>query len=395
MTSAPYRGLRVVVGGYLGLLPAGGVAWDYVQYPRSFADLGCDVFYVEDTRLWPVYAPDDPTDAAPNARYLGGVMGAFGLGDRWAYRDEASGRLFGMSEAALAEVYRTADVFVNVSCSTAVRDAVARIPVRVLVDSDPMFTQIQLETGAQFTDGEAGLRALVDAHTHHATFGENVGADDCRMPLSGVDWTPTRQPVCLDRWTPQPPRPGGAWTTLMNWSAAPPLDWAGETWGQKNRSFRRVEAVPSRVDVPLALAVGQTTGAPFPRARAQAHGWDVLDPAVVAPDWRSYRSFLASSRGEFSVAKETYVKARTGWFSCRSACYLAAGRPVVTEDTAWTRTVPHGRGLLPFHDAASAADAVRAVEADYAGHARAARGVAEAHFDGRRVLGDLLAAAGV
>ena len=391
-----YRDLRVVVGGYLGLLPAGGVAWDYVQYPRSFADLGCDVFYVEDTRLWPVYASDDQTDAAPNARYLGGVMEAFGMGDRWAYRDEASGRLFGMSEAALAEVYRTADVFVNVSCSTAVRDETARIPVRVLVDSDPMFTQIQLETGAHFTDGGGGLRALVDAHTHHVTFGEAVGGPDCRMPAAGVAWTPTRQPVCLDRWRPQPPRPGGAWTTLMNWSAAPPLRYAGETWGQKDVAFRQVEGLPARVPgVPLALAVGQTTGAPFPRAQAEGHGWAVLDPDAVAPDWRQYRAFLEGSRGEFSVAKETYVKGRTGWFSCRSACYLAAGRPVVTEDTGWSAVLPHGLGLLPFSDAASAAEAVRAVEADHAAHARAARELAEAHFDGRRVLADLLASAGV
>ena len=395
MTSAPYRGLRVVVGGYLGLLPAGGVAWDYVQYPRSFADLGCDVFYVEDTQLWPVYAADDQSDGAPNARYLGGVMEAFGLGDRWAYRDEASGRLFGMTEAALAEVYRTADVFVNVSCSTAVRDAVAAIPVRVLVDSDPMFTQIQLETGALFTAGEAGLRALVDAHTHHVTFGENVGAADCRMPAAGVEWIPTRQPLCLDRWTARPPRPGGAYTTLMNWSAAPPLDWAGETWGQKNVAFSQIEELPARVEVPLALAVGQTTGAVFPHAQARAQGWAVLDPDAVAPDWQSYRAFLESSRGELSVAKETYVKARTGWFSCRSACYLAAGRPVVTEDTGWSRTLPHGLGLLPFHDGASAAQAIRAVEADYPAHVRAAREIAEAHFDGRRVLADLLAAANV
>ena len=394
MAGQPYRGLRVVVGGYLGLLPAGGVAWDYVQYPRSFADLGCDVFYVEDTRLWPVYATDDQTDAAPNARYLGNVMGAFGLGGRWAYRDEASGRLFGMSEAALAEVYRTADVFVNVSCSTAVREAVARVPVRVLVDSDPMFTQIQLETGAHFTDGGGGLRALVDAHTHHFTFGERVGAPDCRMPAAGVDWTPTRQPVCLDRWTPQS-GPGRAWTTLMNWSAARPLRWAGETWGQKNVAFRAVQDLPARVDAPLAVAVGQTTGAPFPRTQAEAAGWTVLHPDAVAPDWQSYRAFLQGSRGEFSVAKETYVKGRTGWFSCRSACYLAAGRPVVTEDTGWSAVLPHGLGLLPFSDAASAAEAVRAVEADHAAHARAARELAEAHFDGRRVLADLLASAGV
>ena len=194
--------LRIVVGGYVGLLPAGGVTWDYVQYPAGFAALGHDVYYVEDTRLWPIYQPEgsDWGDASASVAHLRRVMDAFDLSSRWAYRDEASGRTYGMSEGKLKEVCRTADVFVNVSCSTYMRDEYRRIPARALIDSDPMFTQIQYLSQQMFTPGEPGLRDLVDAHNFHFTCGEKVGADDCRMPGCRIDWRPTRQPVCLQHW---------------------------------------------------------------------------------------------------------------------------------------------------------------------------------------------------
>ncbi len=145
-------------------------------------------------------------------------------------------------------------------------------------------------------------------------------------------------------------------------------------------------------EIPLAVAVGQTggAGAPFPADEARAAGWGVLDPQSCAPDCDGYRAFIAGSRGEFSVAKETYVKARTGWFSCRSACYLAAGRPVVTQDTGWPAHIPAGRGLFAFDTLEEAADALRKVEMDPGPHARAARAVAEEFFDSRRVLASML-----
>ncbi len=385
--------LRIIVGGFIGLLPAGGVTWDYGQYPLGFAALGHDVYYIEDTRVWPLFqaAGSDWGDASANVAYLCAAMEGFGLADRWAYRDEASGQCFGLSEAKVKELYRTADVLVNVSCATFLRDECARIPARVLIDSDPMFTQVQYLTPQQYYTGKPGL----DGHTHHFTFGENMGAADCRIPDCGINWRPTRQPLCLWLWPITEAPADGAFTTVMNWTVAPPLQYEGETWGQKDVEFRRFFSLPQVVpEIPLAVVVAQTggVGALFPAHDARKNGWHVLDPQVCVPDGQAYRTFIQQSRGEFSIAKETYVKARTGWFSCRSACYLAAGRPVVTQDTGWSRYLPTGCGLLSFEDAAGAAAALRQVAGDYQQHAVAARQIAEEYFDSRRVLTDLLAA---
>jgi hypothetical protein len=392
------RRLRIVVGGYLGLLPAAGVTWDYVQYPAGFAALGHDVFYVEDTRLWPIYQPagSDWGDCSAAVSHLAAVMDRFGLAGRWAYRDEASGRCFGLSEIQLAAVCRSADLFVNISCSTCMRDEYRAIPRRALIDTDPMFTQVQYLSQQMFTPGEPGLRELVEAHTHFFTFGESVGRPECRMPDCGLPWRPTRQPIRLDLWPAREPvrdRAEAAYTTLMNWTAGKPLEHDGTTWGQKDVELRRFFTLPSRVpEIPLAVAVGQTggAGAPFPADEARSAGWRVLDPEVSAPDCAAYQEFLAGSRGELSVAKETYVKARTGWFSCRSACYLASARPVVTQDTGWTAHLPADRGLLAFETLEEAAEALRRLEADPGAHARAAREVAEEFFDSRRVLSRML-----
>ena len=391
------RRLRIVVGGFLGLLPAGGVTWDYVQYPLGFAGLGHDVFYVEDTRLWPVYQERNDGGFAghANVAHLSAVMRFFGMQDRWAYRDEPSGQCFGLPLSRVEEICRTADVFVNISCSTVLRDEYLRIPARILIDSDPMFTQIQYATRTAFTPGTSGIRDVLAGHTHHFTFGENIGAADCRIPLCGVDWRPTRQPISLDHWKPAPvPRDStAAFTTLMNWRAGRTLQYRGEDWGQKDVEFLRLMALPQAVPgIGLGVAVSQTgnTEGSFPRADAERNGWQVLDVAACAADWIAYQRFIESSRGEFSTAKATYVKGRTGWFSCRSACYLAAGRPVITQDTGWTRYLPHGVGLLAFDDSDSAIDALRRVCADAQAHGHEARRIAEGWFDSRVVLRDLL-----
>lgn len=384
-------GLRIVVGGFMGLLPAGGVTWDYIQYPIGLRQLGHDVFYVEDTRLWPVYQRDGDQREASHIANLASAMNAFGLSDRWAYRDEATGTWFGLSAGKAREILHTADVFINVSCATAIGADYEQIPIRVLVDSDPMFTQIQSVASEAFTVGGGGMQRLIAAHTHHFTFGENVGAPDCRMPNAGFTWIPTRQPICLDHWHVSPIAPVSPFTTVMNWQAGRALSWDGETWGQKDIELMRFLGLPRALPgTSFVLAIGQTTKSAFPADTIDANGWQVVAAESSAPDWRRYREFIARSYGEWSVAKETYVKARTGWFSGRSASYLASGRPVVAQDTGWTTVLPNGEGLFGFTTQDEAVEAIRQVIAEPRRHAVAARRIAEEHFGSAHVLQRLL-----
>ena len=359
--------LRIMVGGFLGLLPAGGVTWDYVQYPVGFAKLGHDVFYIEDTRLYPMYqkAGSNWDDCSSSVEHLAKTMDYFGMSERWAYRDEASGKCFGLTEKEVIEIARTADVFVNVSCSTVMREEYANIPVRILIDSDPMFTQIQILSEQKFTPGEANLNKAVEAHNFLFTFGENIGAEDCKIPTCGLNWRPTRQPICLDYWKPSLPRPNAVLTTLMNWTAAKKLEFKGETWGQKDVEFLKYLDLPKKnPEVSLAVGVGQTGGTgndSFPLEKVKNAGWQVLNPDDCANNWLDYQQFIEGSLGEFSVAKETYIKAQTGWFSCRSACYLAAGRPVITQETGWSKYISTGKGLFSFSTEAEAIEVIREV----------------------------------
>lgn len=389
--------LRIIVGGFIGILPIGGVTWDYVQYPLGFSLLGHDVYYIEDTRLYPVYQKlaSKWDDCSAGVAHLQAVMEHFGMRERWAYRDEASGKCFGISEKRLKEICKTADVFINLSCSTFLRDEYLAIPVRVLIDSDPMFTQIQCESQEMFTPGKPGLREAVNAHNHHFTFGENVTGEDCRMPNCNIDWKPTRQPVCLDCWNSQDgfKVSRSSFTTLMNWSAAKPLHYQNEEWGQKDVEFEKFLTLPSLVqNTSFAVVVNKTGGTSqeFDKEKIEKAGWNVLDPEQVSGDWKSYQQFIGHSYGEFSVAKNTYVKGRTGWFSCRSACYLASGKPVVTQDTGWSRFLPSGGGLFAFDDLPGAIAAIEKVKSDYEKQCRFAKQTAADYFDSDKVLRSIL-----
>jgi hypothetical protein len=381
---------RIVVTGFMGLYPFGGVVWDYVQYVAGFHALGCDVVYLEDTETWPVY--QEELNASRNVAHVASSMEYFDLAGRWAYRDAMTGECFGLSQSALSEFCHSADIFLNLSCSARLRDEYAAIPVRALVDTDPMFTQIQYVNDKGLSGYPTGMRELIENHTHWFTFGENIGSAACRIPTLDLEWHPTRQPVLLDRW-PVSVSPGSehGYSTVMNWTRVEELTFEGERWGQKDVEFMRFLQLPRRVpEIPLGVAVSQTPQSRFPIREVRQAGWRLFDPALCAHDARSYQDFIADSRGEFSVAKETYVKANTGWFSCRSGCYLACGRPVVTQDTSWSQLLPNGRGLLAFRDEESAVEALRQVEADPKLHATAAREIARECFDSKKVLREML-----
>lgn len=385
--------MKIVVTGLIAQYPLGGVTWDYVQYPVGLAQLGHDVTYVEDPGSWP-YDPETDgttTDPSGNVRYLARVMARFGLADRWSYRIEfADGgeRYFGLSEAAVARRLAECDLFLNVSGACWIREPHLAARRRVYIDSDPVFTQIALALEKPCT-----VESLGNHHLHFS-FGERVGAPEWPLPRGPFPWRPTRQPIVLDAWPLAPPPPGAPFTTVMNWTSYSTVEYGGRRYGQKDVEFLKILDLPARCPGErFEPAVGGGPGARRPDRLLAEHGWQIVDTRDISADPESYRDFLARSKGEVSVVKEAYVAGRSGWFSCRSACYLALGRPVILEDTGFSRVLPTGQGLLPFDDLDSAAAAVTAVARDYAAHCRAARRLAEEAFDARAVLGRLLAEA--
>ena len=378
--------LRIIVTGLIAQYPLGGVTRDYVQYVLGLARLGHDVYYVEDTGQWP-YNPHEggvSKNCEFNVEYLAAVMARFGFADKWAYRFPWQSRWFGLSDAERLNVIRSADLLINVS-GVLERPQDYR-PVRRLayIDCDPVFTQVKLARG------QSDFRQLVDSHDVHFSFGERLSAG---VPDTGHRWRPTRQPIVLAEWHPGAPH-RDTFTTVMNWTSYKAVVHDGRTYGQKDVEFRRFLELPARV-APTALEIAVNDGRTrrTPQALLKHKGWRVVDPEAVCPDLDGYRRYIESSKAEWSVAKNGYVVGQPGWFSCRSACYLAAGRPVVVQDTGFRDTLPVGEGLLSFTAMAEAVAAIRDVEACYSRHAAAARRIAEAYFDADKVLTRLVAEA--
>ena len=406
--------LRIVVTGLIAQHPTlGGVAWDYAAYPAALRRMGHDAYYLEDSGEWPYNLNGGPSgqdwvarDPSANLRRLAEVMERFDLGDRWAYRFPLADRWYGMSDARRGEVLGSADLLINVSGTLERPEQYRRATRLAYIDSDPVFTQIKW-----MLDDERGeFRRRVDAHDVHFTFGERLGAS---VPDTGHTWVPTRQPIVIDEW-----RTDGSYrdvyTTVMSWTSYQPLRYRSQTFAQKDVEFRRFVRLPGLVPsgtfevalhatehvswesvdrsesedgVPVEAAPVRVSA----REQLTAAGWRVVDPHHACGDLDGYRAYVQTSKGEWSVAKNGYVAGNPGWFSCRSACYLAAGRPVIIQDTGIRDLFPAGEGLMVFTTLQEAIDAVADVEARYPTHARRAREIAHAYFAHEPVLNRLIA----
>jgi hypothetical protein len=382
---------RIIVFGLAFWYPLAGVTLQFLHYLLGLRRLGWDVYYVEDTGRW-VYDPrlnDISADASCNVAAVVPVLEANGFAGRWAFRGpQPDGRWHGMSESQVHRLYRDADAFLNVTAAQDIREEHLACPRRIYVESDPFPVQVRAR------EGHPETLAALRAHDTHFSFGENLGAPDCGLPNGDVRWLPTRQPVAIDLWQGPGAGPDGRYTTITTWhNKGKDVDYEGERWyWTKDREFVKHLELPARCRVPFELAVG---GAPEVHELLAAHGWHTRDSLQVSADIDSYCSYVRSSRAEFTVARDQYVRARTGWFSDRSACYLAAGRPVITQDTGFGKFLPTGEGLFAFSTTDEAAAAIEAVEADYERHSQAALEIAREHFAAERVLASLLQRAGL
>jgi hypothetical protein len=377
-----------IVFGLMFDLPFAGILLQFLQYMIGLRRLGWDVWYVEDSRGWPYDAVgrDAAADAEQNVRAVAPFLERHGFADRWVYRSAfADGGCFGGGESALQRLYRGADVALNVTGAQEVREEHGSIPLLVYVQSDPFGMQVEA------ANGKRRAREQLAAHHRHFTFGELVGTPQCLVPDAGLVWHPTRQPVVMDLWDGG--RAGPSYTTVTTWhNSAKEVVWQGERYyWTKDREFLAVKDLPTLTSARLELALDEL---PPEADDLRRRGWTLVQRPGVVGEPEAYRDYILGSRGEFTVARDQYVRPRTGWFSDRSACYLAAGKPVITQDTGFGEVLPAGEGLLGYRDAAGAAAALEAVEEDYERHARAARRVAEEHFAAERVLRDLLDRAG-
>jgi hypothetical protein len=405
--------LRIVVTGLIAQhRRLGGVAWDYAQYPAGLARLGHDVYYLEDSGEWPYTVDGGPFrenwiafDCTPNIEHLDAVMKRFGLAGRWMYRFPVKPRWFGLPHRKRREILASADLVINVSGTLKRPQDYGGAARLVYIDSDPVFTQVKLNQPR----GQIKFQRRVAAHDVYFSFGERLEA---AVPPTPQEWKPTRQPILLDEWRPRAPR-RDVFTTVMSWTSYKPLRYARRAFAQKDVEFKRflelpMAVRPTRLEVALAKTQHvnwQHNGTPLPSRVAalmagqrnwtpqellRRTGWRTVDAASACPDLERYRRYIESSKGEWSVAKHGYVVGRPGWFSCRSACYLAAGRPVVVQDTGFAGILPVGEGVLVFSTLDEAVAAIREVEADYTRHARAARAIAEEYFASDVVLSRLV-----
>jgi hypothetical protein len=376
--------LRILVLGYLVRGPLGGIAWHYLQYVVGLTRLGHDVFFFEDSDDYPsCYDPVRnvmDTDPTYGLAFAARAFERLGLDQRWTYYDAHQECWLGPAAESAQELCATADVVVNVSGVNPIRHWMTDIPARVLVDTDPGFTQVR-----HLTDPAA--RARANRHTTFLSFGENIGQPGCTVPDDGFRWLPTRQPVVMDAWRLPCGSRDRPLTTVMQWDSYRSEEHEGVRYGMKADSFGPYLELPARTGETFTIALGG------PRAIQESltdHGWTIVDSRLPTSDPWTYQNFIAQSKAEFSVAKHGYVVGQTGWFSERSAAYLASGRPVVVQDTGFTRWMRSDGGVLAFTRLEEAVAQLEALNRSYEQHCAAARRVAHEYFDSDKVLSDLL-----
>jgi hypothetical protein len=383
---------RVVLAGYFVRYPLGGYAWQALHFLAGLRALGCEVFFYEDTAYYAdAYVPGADamqTDYAYGVRAAGDFFAAHGFGDAWGFWDAATDRYYGAAADRTRAALADAELFVNLAGVNRVPRAYRPRAAAAYVDLDPAYTQLRIAAG------DRALAEMLGEHDVHFTLGENIGTPACRIPTGEWRWQPMRQPIAADLWEPDPDDPSAPFTTVGRWDATGrDVTLDGEVFGWRKRTewFQFVD-LPQATGQRFCVAM-DVASCPDDLARLEAAGWEVRDPLAVSRDPHTYRAFIRRSRGEFTVAKDVNVRLRSGWFSDRSACYLAAGRPVVNQDTGFDTHLPIGEGLFAFRSPADAVAAFATIAADYARHSRAARALAVEYFSPARVLGPLVGAA--
>ena len=366
------KGRIIVSGAVANKAGQGGEAWVRLNWMLGLRQLGFDVHFVEQLQ------PGAPAGAAD---FFRDTMERHGLAEYGTLLGE-NGALCGPPLARVLEFAACADALVNISGHLSDEAIFERVARRVYVDIDPGFTQIWHAQGAKL-----GL----ERHDAHFTIGEAIGTPGCVIPTCGFAWKKVRPPVLLDAWPAVERAEFDRFTTVANWRGSyGPVEFEGRTFGLKVHEFRKCIALPRETGLPFEIALGIHAGDHKDLAALHDAGWRITDPTQASCTADAFQTFVRSSGAEFSVAQGMYVHTHSGWFSDRTAVYLASGKPALVQDTGFTRTLPNGKGLVAFSTPAEAANGAHAIVADYAAHSRAARKIAEEFLDSRKVLGDFM-----
>lgn len=400
----------IFISGALANKPLnGGEAWVRLSWILGFQQLGCDVVFVEQidsascrASVTGVPVPgeadvSDPVEASLNLSYFREVTAQFGLGRAAALIDVDSERIYGMERADLLARAEDASLLVNISGHLTWKPLLRRLRRKAYLDIDPGYTQ--------FWHADRTVPFEVSGHDFYFTIAENIGLPVCAIPIGGIDWQPVRQPVVLDQW---PVSTNGRaehstagaerFTTVASWRGAfgPVQDPTSErVYGVKAHAFRRFVELPQRAPQRFEIALSIHPGDDKDRTLLQEHGWQLVDPLVVAAGPHAFRDYVQNSAAEFSAAQAVYTETNCGWFSDRTTRYLASGRPALVQETGFSRWLPTGEGLLSFRTLQEAVDGATRIEREYEAHCQAARALAERYFDARRVLGRFLEETGI
>ena len=366
---------RIAIGGAVAQKPgSAGHAWQFLQYMLGFQRLGYEVLLIDELDA-------DPARQGAGVAWLREVLGAVGLEERFSL-NLGDGRHAGVDRAGALAFVTEADLLLNVMGFLADEEILAAAPRRVFLDTDPGFGQMWRALG---------LADVFAGHDAHVTIGERIGEPDCAIPTGGIDWITTPQPVVLDQWPVAPAAEGTRLTSVASWRGAyGPVDYEGHVYGLRVHQFRRFLDLPRRAGGTFEVALDIHASDDADAEALRSGGWQLADPHRVAATVDGYRNYVRGSDAELMIAKGIYVDSRSGWISERSLCYLAAGRPVLAQDTGFSSLYPVGDGLLAFEDVDGAVAAVESLRARPAHHAAAARELAEAHFGSDRVLSRLL-----
>jgi hypothetical protein len=370
--------------GYIVRGPLGGLVWHHFQYVYGLYLMGHDVLFVEESDDYPsCYNPETyemTMDPGYGLNFISAMFSHFNLGDKWAYYDFRVNRWYGRTAQQAKKFLKEADILLNISGVNLLTDRVLHIPEKILIDTDPVFTQVR-----HLNDGMA--RQNASGHNTFFTFGENYNKQGCTIPQDGFPWQPTRQPVILDLWENDHFIPDGRWSTVMQWDSYKTAHWNTHSYGMKSLSFQLYYDLPALVGEKFELALGSVSA---PREDLCKKGWLINDPLQVTLTPFSYRHFIWQSKGEWSVAKQGYVTTRSGWFSERSAVYLASGKPVVVEDTGFAENIETGNGLFGFRNIHELDEIFSEIENNYTFHCQKAREICHQYFNYESVLGSLL-----